>query len=132
MAKFRHGTFQVLTANDLLSGDVVFLTDEGTWSGNVDDARLARTPDEAAELDALAASAEVEAVTATAYTIEVERGPDGRLRPLRIRETIRITGPLVRPPSKLKGRKSAPRPVQTIEITVPVPRAGNGDDHVSL
>ncbi len=132
MAKFRPGTLRVLTANDLLTGDVVFLTDQGTWSRILDEARLAGTQEEAAKLDALAANAQVEALTVAAYTIDVERGAEGRLRPLRTRELIRISGPLTRLPLKTGRRKSDPEPEHTAAIGVLMPPRGNGDDHVSL
>lgn len=132
MAKFRHGTLRVLTANDLLTGDVVFLTDQGTWSRRLDEARLARTQEDAARLDALAASAQVEALTVAAYTMDVERGAKGRLCPLRTREKIRISGPLDRLPLSPVRRNADPGPERTIAIAVLTPPSGNGDDHVSL
>jgi len=132
MAKFRDGVFRVLTANDVLTGEVVFLSDRGTWSGDLNQARLARTQKEVAVLDVVAASAEIEAVTVAPYTIDVERGANGGLRPLRTRETIRISGPLVPPPAKPGNTKPAPQAARRPRLGMLTPAAGNGDDHVSI
>ncbi|VAW12846.1 hypothetical protein MNBD_ALPHA09-352 [hydrothermal vent metagenome] len=126
-------TLRVLTANDLLTGEVVFLTSQGTWSRDLDQARLAQTSQELASLDAVAASAAIEAATVGAYVIEVGRDPDGGLCPLAPREKIRLLGPLTQPgvehPDPAQIDAIAERPLAGFATAS---RSGGGDDHVSL
>ena len=83
----RRGGPQVVTANDLVSGAVVFWTGAG-WSRDPDDARVLREPE--AQQAALAA-AEADGLRAVgAYLAAV--GDDGLVR---LRERIRTTGPTI-------------------------------------
>ena len=91
-------TAKVLTANRLDDGLVVFLAPDRTWTEVIHDARVARTEDAHAELEALGQTAEVDEVVVTgSYLIEVEADDHGRLRPTRWRERIRAFGPPVHP-----------------------------------
>lgn len=82
-------TYQVVTANRLADGLVVFLTASGAWSERYADA---------ARFDAATAETEVARATTQstlvvgAYAVEVDA--DG---PLRVRERIRALGPSVGP-----------------------------------
>jgi len=86
---------QVMTANRLRDGDVVFLTRNGEWSEVIDDAILAQEPLAIAALETRA----VEAVKATLvtgqYLFDAER-MNGKIRASHIRERIRTLGPTVR------------------------------------
>ncbi len=83
----RRGGPQVVTANDLVTGAVVFWTGAG-WSRDPDDARVLREPE--AQQQALAA-AEADALRVVgAYLAAV--GDDGLIR---LRERIRTTGPTI-------------------------------------
>jgi len=115
MARWKPGTVKVLTANHLMSGDVVFLARDGRWAEALDGARLASEPAEAEALEALAATPEAEAITVGAYLIDVERDAEDRLRPVRLREALRTLGPSNRPDL---GRQAG--------------NATSGDHHVSL
>ena len=86
---------QVMTANRLRDGDVVFLTRSGAWSEKIDDAVLALEPLAIAALEARAAD-DVEATLITGqYLFDAER-LEGKIRALHIRERMRTLGPTVR------------------------------------
>ena len=85
---------QVLTANRLGDGRVVFLTPTGGWSPDLNDACLVADEDAAAELSAVGALAEAACTVVGPYLIEV-RAQDGRLEAAAIREAIRAAGPTV-------------------------------------
>jgi hypothetical protein len=118
MARARPGTLKVLTANDLLSGDVVFLHADGRWQTALQGARVAATPAEAESLEALATAPETEAETVGAYLIDVVRDAGGTLAPVRYREALRTLGPSVRTDLGRQAEAAA--------------EAANGGDHVSL
>jgi hypothetical protein len=88
-------TGQVLTANRLTDGEVVFLTRTAEWSLTIDDAVLALEPDAAKALEARGREAEAANIVTGAYLFEAERR-DGRVRARHIRERIRTLGPTVR------------------------------------
>ena len=82
---------QIATANDLLLGDVVYLTADGQWSRTHGDAAVATTK-EAAE--ALLKRAEADAaLICGAYLAPAELDDDGRPQPTHFREIFRTTGP---------------------------------------
>jgi hypothetical protein len=83
---------QIVTANRLRDGAVVFLTATGDWSTNVDDAEIARSADIAARLQAVADKASVDRVVVGPYLIEVAVR-DQSIQPTVYRERIRAFGP---------------------------------------
>jgi hypothetical protein len=86
---------QVMTANRLRDGDVVFLTRSGVWDVRIDEAALALEPQAAKALEARAAD-DVQANLVTGhYLFDAER-VNGKIRALHIRERIRTLGPTVR------------------------------------
>jgi hypothetical protein len=86
---------QVMTANRLRDGEVVFLNRSGQWSEKIDEATLALEPQAAAALEARATD-DVKATLVTGpYLFEAER-VDGRIRAAHFRERIRTLGPTVR------------------------------------
>lgn len=104
-------TAQVMTANRLLDGEVVFLAAHG-WVETIDHATVASTPEQARALDALGRQAMAVNEVVDAYLIEVAE-EEGRLRPLKLREYLRTVGPSVRTDLGKQART-------------------NGDRHVSL
>jgi hypothetical protein len=88
--------WQVVTANRLEDGIVVYLGDHGTWSERIDEGRLARSGDEAGLLMAGAERSAGEGKVVAPYLIEVSV-EGGLIRPVRFREVIRARGPSVRP-----------------------------------
>ncbi len=86
---------QAVTANDLLEGDVVYLTAAHGWSRALMDAAIAGSNEEAERL--LAVAVPQEATVVGPYLIEISRNSDGTLEPVHYRERIRTLGPSNRP-----------------------------------
>lgn len=86
---------QILTANHLKGGHVVFLAEGGSWSPWIDDAVVARTKERAAELESKGNEQSKLNVVVGAYLVDVVE-ENGRLRCSHIREHLRTLGPSVR------------------------------------
>jgi Protein of unknown function (DUF2849) len=86
---------QVMTANRLRDGEVVFLTRAGVWSERIDEAVLAQEPQSVAALESRAANDVGATIITGQYLFEAER-VDGKIRALHMRERIRTLGPTVR------------------------------------
>ena len=80
----------ILTGNDLVTGDVVWWTGDG-WSRDVDDA--ADTGDDG---EAILAREEAARRVNAPYLIDGERDGTG-VRPAHIKDRVRAVGPTVRP-----------------------------------
>ncbi|MCR9220289.1 MAG: DUF2849 domain-containing protein [Alphaproteobacteria bacterium] len=87
---------QVLTANRLRDGAVVYLSPDGSWVERVAAARAESAPEAVARLEAAGRAAVVAREVVEPYPIAVEQGEDGRLIPVRYRERIRAEGPSIR------------------------------------
>jgi hypothetical protein len=86
---------QMVTANRLIDGEVVYLDAAGDWSERAEQGQVAATKDQAEALMAEAAAAVARRKVVAPYLIEVsEQG--GRFAPVRLREQIRAAGPTVR------------------------------------
>ena len=99
-------TLQVVTANRLRQGDIVYLTAAGTWSPHLNESRAS---DDKAELDALLAKAAEDVaarLVVAVYAFEVVE-IDGILQPLSAREIIRAAGPSVRAGHRAKPQERA-------------------------
>ena len=83
-------TPKVVTANTLRSGEVVYLTAEGTWTPCHEDAELIE--DEALAEARLAAAAAQATTVVGPYLADATMGPEGP-RPVHIREAFRTRGP---------------------------------------
>ncbi|MGE0830425.1 MAG: DUF2849 domain-containing protein [Hyphomonadaceae bacterium] len=84
---------KLLTAHDLLTGEVVYLTANGKWATAIADARLMEDADADAALKAAQAS---ETVVVNPYLVAM----DGKAAPIareRVREDMRAKGPSVHP-----------------------------------
>jgi len=96
-------TLQVVTANRLIDGRVVFLADGYRWVEEIGLARIGETEEASKALLAIAEKAAADRIVVAPYLIAVSS--DGtRLTPTRYREVIRALGPsshpdLGRPPS---------------------------------
>lgn len=88
-------TAQVITANRLHDGAVVYLDPAGGWSESVADARVAPDKTQAAALLAEAERPEHATRVVGPYLMDVVVD-DGRPRPASLREVIRAQGPTVR------------------------------------
>ena len=86
---------QVMTANRLRDGDVVFLTRAGEWALAIDNAVLAQEPQAVAALEARAKADEKANLVTGSYLFDAER-VNGKIKASHIRERIRAQGPTVR------------------------------------
>ena len=90
---------QVVIANALHDGFVVFLTANGTWSGSIADAAVAATPEAADEFLERARDAERANEVIDPYLVEVAL--DAEIpRPVEYREYIRAFGPSIELPGQ--------------------------------
>ena len=88
-------TAQIVTANRLTDGVVVYLDDKGAWSERVEDARVARAQEDGTALLASAETPEHAVRIVGPYLMDV--AADGHApRPISNREVIRARGPTVR------------------------------------
>ena len=85
---------QMIIANELRSGEVVFLSEEGNWVNNIDKATVALDIDQANKLLTLAQEAEHNNKVVGAELVEIE-AQDKQPFPKDIREAIRVNGPTV-------------------------------------
>ncbi len=87
---------QVVTANRIGDGTVVYLTRVGGWSERITDAHVGRSNEERDDLMAVArATAEIPEVVEP-YVIDVVEEASV-VRPVRDREVIRSRGPTIHP-----------------------------------
>jgi len=82
---------KIITANDLLSGEVIYLTDSGNWSRSPDEAKLWQ--DGSAETQKLADIQMAEPSVIGPYLAKATRWEDGTTIPNHFREVFRTTGP---------------------------------------
>lgn len=94
MAKTRQQLPKILTANDLLHGGTVYYTASGTWSAHVEDAEVAMSPEAVEALKEAGADAFKSNAVIEMEVVDIHE--NGELRPARLREVIRATGPTVR------------------------------------
>ncbi len=84
-------TPKVVTASDLIEGDVIYLTADGGWTRDLQDAILL-TDEGDAQLRLLEAEQQVGKIVG-AYLADMRTGPDGKPEPVHFREDFRRTGP---------------------------------------
>jgi len=89
-------TQQVVSANRLTDGLVVYLTPKSGWSERLADGHVAADETAAKSILALAKQAQDDRIVVDPYLIDVADF-DGELRPKKYREYIRAMGPSVRP-----------------------------------
>jgi len=85
---------QIMTANRLRDGAVIYLAADGRWTMELADSAVARDAAAAERLTALANQAVTDRVVVGPYLIAVT-ATDGRLQPLGTRERIRAFGPSI-------------------------------------
>lgn len=94
-------TPKVLTANDLVEGDVIYLCEDGSWTRDL--ARAEILTDEAdAQMRLIEASREADRLVG-AYLADVTRGASGP-EPVHFREAFRRRGPSNYPHGKQEAR----------------------------
>jgi hypothetical protein len=88
------GHVQVLTANRLRDGAVVFLNFDGDWIVSLTGVVIARSPDEARGLEARGQFDAGRNLVVDPYLVDM-REVAGALIPLRQRERVRLQGPSI-------------------------------------
>ncbi len=83
---------EIVSANRLGDGRVVYLAREGGWSESIIDGRSARTKEDSAALLAEAERAVDDGIVVSPYLISMA-DDGGAFAPLRFRERIRLFGP---------------------------------------
>ena len=79
---------EIVTANRLVDGIVVYLAKDGSWTEELDDARLAETEVQTKALEAEAAKAVAARIVVAVYPMSVEI-ENGKVHALSVRERIR-------------------------------------------
>lgn len=82
---------QMATGNDLLEGDVIYFTAQGTWSRFIGEAALATGPEAADDLLKRASCFPNQVVGV--YLVEAALDDHGRAAPAHFREAFRTRGP---------------------------------------
>jgi len=89
-------THQVVTANRLGDGRVVYLADGYLWVEEIGRARVAETEEAGKALVAIAEKAVADRIVVAPYLIDVKAEGD-RVTPTRYREVLRALGPSTHP-----------------------------------
>ncbi len=89
------GMTHVIIANDLRTGEIVYLTGEGSWTDEIAKARRFEkdTPDLESKLEEVGDGAN----TVVGIEAIALNGPSASETPVSLRDRIRATGPTVRP-----------------------------------
>ena len=87
---------QVVTANRLTDGVVVYLAKDHSWAERIEDSRLSSSASDGEAMIACAAKAVTEREVIDPYLIDVT-ATVGAVVPTSYREVIRAVGPSVRP-----------------------------------
>jgi len=99
-------TLQIVTANRLIDGAVVYLTAENVWSPGIADARVLDDDQTASDALGMAHVSAGRNEVVDPYLIGVVQ--EARtITPLRYRETIRASGPSTHPRSPRRSPRSA-------------------------
>ncbi len=81
----------IVTANDLMLGDVIYLTQQGKWTRGFEEAHVAKS---AEQLETMLSVANKQAgAIVGAYGVAVELNDDGKIAPAHFREAFRKRGP---------------------------------------
>lgn len=83
---------QIVTANDLKSGDVVYLTKTASWSRRIGDASIVANAEAGAALLAVAEAQAKMNIVVAPYLVPVDASTTPP-RPIQYREIIRADGP---------------------------------------
>ena len=95
-------TIQIATANRLSDGAVVYATPTGGWSEIIQDGHIATDEEAAQALLETGARAVRDQIVIGPYLIDMITA-DGAVRPRRVREAIRASGPSI---AYLPGREA--------------------------
>ncbi len=85
---------QIVTASDLRSGGVVFLTTTGGWSPYISSALISEPAEAVLVLEKQGLQAVAEQIIVAPYLIDINM-ENGLPNPVRFREQLRVNGPSV-------------------------------------
>jgi hypothetical protein len=88
-AMAKKAALQIVTANHLLEGHSIFLSEDG-WTADHHASRVAATAEEAAALEALGRVDEDANQVVGVYLVAIEFDPDGKPEPTHYREKMRV------------------------------------------
>ncbi len=89
-------SIQAITANRLRDGEVVYQTEKGGWSERFSDSEILKSAEIAESRLEEALRAVDSLLVVEPYLFEVLADDDGAMRPVSVRERIRMRGPTVR------------------------------------
>jgi hypothetical protein len=120
---------EVLTANRLRDGAVVFLNFDGDWVASLLGVVIARSPDEARGLEARGVHDAARNLVVDPYLVEM-REVAGVLLPVRQRERVRLSGPSILDdvPGYLAPTALPPQPVRQDDKRAAVAAADRADE----
>ncbi len=98
--------FQIVTANRLTDGFVVYLMDGGEWSTDIEDSAHARSPEAGEQLLVTGGRAVDTQEIIDPYLIDAD-DRSGRISPVKYRERIRATGPSTNDANRRPGTRKA-------------------------
>ncbi len=93
--KSQKPTHFLLTANNLLNGDVVFWGDKAAWTQNFADALVMSDETAEKELLEIGQKEENENIVVGAYIVPLIQEQDGQYKPVELRELRRCEGPSI-------------------------------------
>ncbi|WP_088348252.1 MULTISPECIES: DUF2849 domain-containing protein [Rhodomicrobium] len=105
----KRAELQIVTANHLLEGHSVFLGEDG-WTADHHAARIAATPEESAELEALGRVDEAGNIVVGVYLVDVALDASGDPEPIHYREKMRVRAIPSFWPDPVKARPQSLRP----------------------
>jgi hypothetical protein len=88
-------TKAILTANDVRNGDVVFWTEDQTWSLSIDDAAIGYGKEETDQLTEVGTLAEAANTVVGAYLVALKPEESNARTPVKLREVRRLAGPSI-------------------------------------
>ena len=87
----RQFSTQIITANDLFEGDVIYLTQKGSWSRDIAEAHIGNSPEQI-ETMLDVANGQASSIVG-AYAMNVIIDEHGKPAPAHFREEFRTRGP---------------------------------------
>lgn len=130
----------VLTANRLHDGVVVYLAADGRWVEGIEEAIVARSPEDAGALQEQGARDAAANLVVEPYLAEIAEAAGGRRVPARMRERVRVDGPSIlrdvpgyvgSPSPRANGGANGVRPLAS-NVRFSHNRGGEGSDPVSV
>ncbi len=121
----------VLTANRLHDGVVVYLAADGQWVEGIEEAAVARSPEDAHALQEQGARDAAANLVVEPYLAEIAEAAGGRRVPARMRERVRVEGPSILDdvPGYVGPEADGVRPLAS-NVRASLTRGGEGSDPV--